>query len=118
MRGRERGDRERKRGRREAQRKRMEEGRERERERPGRTASHIFALFIVLCDSFRSCFRMKVGRVFGKVAGKESTVLLLIYVLSGVCISTSQSLSVSGKRDAIFESMQYMYNCETLFSLR
>ena len=37
---------------------------------------------------------MKVGRVFGKVAGKESTVLLLIYVLSGVCISTSQSLSV------------------------
>ena len=74
----------------------------------------------LLCfsDSFRSCFRMKVGSVFGKAAGKEGTMLLLIYVLSGVCISTSQSLSVSGKRDAIFESMQYMYNCETLFSLR
>ena len=61
---------------------------------------------------------MKVGSVFGKVAGKESTVLLLIYVLSGVCISTSQSLSVSGKRDAIFESMQYMCNGDTLLSLR
>ena len=48
---------------------------------------------------------MKVGSVFGKVAGKEGTVLLLIYVLSGVCISTSRSLSVSDKRDAIFESM-------------
>ena len=34
---------------------------------------------------------MKVSSVFGKVAGKEDTVLLLIYVLSGVCISTSRS---------------------------
>ena len=61
---------------------------------------------------------MEVGIVFGKVAGKKGIMLLLIYVLSGVCISTSQSLSVSGKRGAIFESMQYMYNRETLLSLR
>ena len=61
---------------------------------------------------------MKVGSVFGKMAGKEGTALLLICVLSGVCISTSQSLSVSSKRHAIFESMQYMYNRETLLSLR
>ena len=32
---------------------------------------------------------MKVGSVFGKVAGKEGTVLLL----TGACISTSQSLN-------------------------
>ena len=41
---------------------------------------------------------MEVGIVFGKVAGKKGIMLLLIYVLSGVCISTSQSLSVSCKR--------------------
>ena len=49
--------------------------------------------FYVFSVSFSVSFRMKVGSVFGKVAGKKGTVLLLIYVLSGVCISTSQSLS-------------------------
>ena len=49
--------------------------------------------FYVFSVSFSVSFRTKVGSVFGKVAGKKGTVLLLIYVLSGVCISTSQSLS-------------------------
>ena len=56
---------------------------------------------------------MKVGSVFGKVAGKEGTVLLLICVPTLVFISTSQSLSVSDDRDAIFESTQYVYSRET-----
>ena len=83
----------------------------------------IFVHFVVsrllgFIDSFRRLYRMGVDSVLGKMAKKEFAVLLLICVLTGVCISIVQSLTVSCKRYATFESMQYMYSRETLLSLR
>ena len=69
-----------------------------------------------LIDSFIHFYRMRVDSVLGKVARKESAVLSLICVLTGVCISIVQSLTASCKRYAIFESMQFMYSRETLLS--